>query len=265
MNKNFAKKLIFNLGFVLIIAYAVFITVVSYHLAQRREALKREISFLSLIREDLEERLKKVSIQIQDLEVQNINLQEMVKGINTQTVSSRKEIEETINTYKSKIESLEKDLESAKQNYIMVKEENAQLKNSEGLMQKKDEAIVLLQKNLLERERSIQELSVNLARLKEELKNKEATLHYNLAVNFTKSKNFDNAIIEYENALKIDPEHAASHYNLGILYEDYKKDLAQAVYHYRKYLSLKPGAEEGKEVRRWILELEAKILGTPTW
>ena len=49
--------------------------------------------------------------------------------------------------------------------------------------------------------------------------------------------------------------------NLGVLYDDYIKDRAKALYHYQQYMAINPKAPDAKKVESYILnlELEQKI------
>ena len=52
----------------------------------------------------------------------------------------------------------------------------------------------------------------------------------------------DAAIKEYERVLELRPNDPETHYNLGVLYDDYIKDREKALYHYQKYLAINPTA-----------------------
>jgi len=76
--------------------------------------------------------------------------------------------------------------------------------------------------------------------------------HYNLALAYDQNQQYDEAEAEYKKALDIDPDDPDTHYNLGIIYDDYFQDKARAVAHYEKYLELRPGARDAENVRSWI-------------
>ena len=55
--------------------------------------------------------------------------------------------------------------------------------------------------------------------------------HMIYAIHFHKAKEYDNALIYYQNALKLDPDSVELHYNLGLFYaeiEDYEESLHHA-------------------------------------
>jgi len=91
------------------------------------------------------------------------------------------------------------------------------------------------------------------------LKKERALYHYNLGVAYSQAKFYDEAIDEYEKSLKFGLSNAEAHYNLGLLYENIKKDSEKAIAHYRNYLKIKPDPEDKEEVESGIKKLEAII------
>lgn len=64
----------------------------------------------------------------------------------------------------------------------------------------------------------------------------------------------DGAIISLNDALERRPDLAQAHLELALLYDDYKKDYVGAIYHYQRYLELRPAAQK----RRLIEDLIRK-------
>lgn len=75
-----------------------------------------------------------------------------------------------------------------------------------------------------------------------------------LAALYRRSGDFRSAEGLYKQALAIWPQHAPSHLNLGILYDIYLGELAEAADHYRAYQALQP--EPDRRVAGWLLDLE---------
>lgn len=65
---------------------------------------------------------------------------------------------------------------------------------------------------------------------------------------------FSQAKDAYERALALDPSYATAAYNLGILYDLYLGDKAQAQAQFERYLSLTPAGDP--QVTKWLLELK---------
>lgn len=100
----------------------------------------------------------------------------------------------------------------------------------------------------------------NASKTPEELKakiNKERLdMHFNLAVVYEKNGLWHDAEREYLKCLRIDPKDPGVHYNLGILYDDKLNRNNKAMYHYYKFLSLRPMGDTAERVRDWITKLE---------
>jgi tetratricopeptide (TPR) repeat protein len=88
------------------------------------------------------------------------------------------------------------------------------------------------------------------------LKKKFSVLYQKLGTAYTEAKLFDLAIEAYNKSLDMDPYNAEVHYNLGILYKHRRDNNDLAKFHLKKYLELKPDAENKKEVEYFIKMLK---------
>jgi tetratricopeptide (TPR) repeat protein len=88
------------------------------------------------------------------------------------------------------------------------------------------------------------------------LKNERQTYYYNLGVAYAHARFFDKAIDAYEKAISFDPTNADAHYNLGLLYENFKLEPEKSIIYYEKYLELVPDAKDRDEVSKWIANLK---------
>ncbi len=93
-------------------------------------------------------------------------------------------------------------------------------------------------------------------RISQKMMRENADMHYNLGTIFLQNKQYKEAIKEYERVLELRPSDSETHYNLGVLYDDYLKDREKALYHYQKYLTINPKAPDAKKVETYILSLE---------
>jgi len=80
-------------------------------------------------------------------------------------------------------------------------------------------------------------------------------LHYNMGCVFRVARHFDRAEAEFQEALRINPDDPATHFNLGILYDDDLKQPAKARLHYRRFLELAPDDKDAGRVREWLQRL----------
>ncbi|MDY0005640.1 MAG: tetratricopeptide repeat protein [Spongiibacteraceae bacterium] len=69
---------------------------------------------------------------------------------------------------------------------------------------------------------------------------------------------FDEAETVYSAALKRDPDHPATHRNLGILYDLYLGKPAEAQAHYLRYQALQ-GEPPDRQVAGWLADLERRL------
>jgi LysM repeat protein len=61
------------------------------------------------------------------------------------------------------------------------------------------------------------------------------------------------AIESFERALEVNPRSASAHFELGLLYEEKVKDHAVAIYHYQRFLRLRPEAPHADNFRQRIM------------
>ena len=90
-----------------------------------------------------------------------------------------------------------------------------------------------------------------------EIDDGDAVALNHLAVIERRQGQFQQALEHYLGALAIDPEYAKAHLNIGILYDIYLGNLAEALKHYRRYQDLT--GNENEEVTKWIADLERRM------
>lgn len=137
---------------------------------------------------------------------------------------------------------------------IKAKEESLKKANLklEDLQKKIAKERTNMQEKLLKEKKGLEE---KVRSLEATLQKERALFHYNLAVNFAQSGLYDEAVEAYEKSLIYDPKNADAHYNLGLIYGNLKSDGDKAILHYRKYLELKPNADDKEEVLGLIEKL----------
>ncbi|MDD5020467.1 MAG: tetratricopeptide repeat protein [Candidatus Omnitrophica bacterium] len=105
-------------------------------------------------------------------------------------------------------------------------------------------------------ETRILSLESQLTKAKSRLSREAEKYHYNLGAVYTRDKDYENAVKEFNSVLSYNPNDAKTHYNLGIIYDDYFKNKEKARYHYRAFLDLQPESDDAESVREWLAELE---------
>jgi tetratricopeptide (TPR) repeat protein len=87
------------------------------------------------------------------------------------------------------------------------------------------------------------------------------------AKNLCDAKDYPAAAAAYEKALQCNPDLAQAHLELGLIYDDKLNDPVAAIYHYRRYLALKPNTDKRQLVQDFIerarLSLAAKLPQSP--
>ena len=70
---------------------------------------------------------------------------------------------------------------------------------------------------------------------------------------------YQGAIEAFEQALNANPRSGAAHLELGWLFAEKELDPAAAIYHYEKYLRLRPGADNAETIRQHIFRLKQEL------
>jgi len=63
----------------------------------------------------------------------------------------------------------------------------------------------------------------------------------------------------FEKALEVNPRNALAHFELGLLYEKNETDLTAAIYHFERFLRLRPASEHAEFVRQRILSCKQDL------
>ena len=95
----------------------------------------------------------------------------------------------------------------------------------------------------------------------------EQELNYLRAKKLYEQQDFPAAAEFYKKTLSVNPDFAKAHLELGLLSDDKLGDPIAAIYHYRRYLELRPDSEKRKLVEDFIerakLSLAAKLPQSP--
>ena len=82
----------------------------------------------------------------------------------------------------------------------------------------------------------------------------DVSLHFRLAVAARKAGLIDEAISEYQAAVRLDPSLSEAHYNLAVLYVREKQAPDLAAKSFQRFLELDPESERAESVRKWLRE-----------
>ncbi len=252
-------KFVISLAIAILFAYSLIITGLTFHFAGKARKLDRELVSVELMSQNMGKKIKAISAEISNIEKQRANLQQKLTSVDEDSKKKAEQLLAQITQHKNTGEKLKTDLRNAKHQVANLEKKNQRLESSSDKSEKNRAEYERLKGVLMDKETELQMIKASIAALEKTVKMKEANVHYNLAVNFFQRQDFSNALIEYIKALDISPDHHASHYNLGVLYEEYAKDYAKAINHYREYLRIRPDADDVSSVKEWILALESKL------
>jgi tetratricopeptide (TPR) repeat protein len=73
---------------------------------------------------------------------------------------------------------------------------------------------------------------------------------------------YEGALECFEKALESNPHSALAHFEAGLLYEKQKQDHAAAIYHFQRYLQLRPSSGYAEVVRQHILACKQELVKT---
>ena len=133
----------------------------------------------------------------------------------------------------------------------MLQEEQAKVASHWTEVQTLTQAKVLLETRVREMtpaHQQQQQLEQQLTELTNTTKSQQAILHHELGVAYTQLQAYAKAIGAFEEALRLNPDNPQTHYHLGLLYKQARKDVQKASHHLRTYLQLSPQASDRKQL-----------------
>ncbi len=80
--------------------------------------------------------------------------------------------------------------------------------------------------------------------------------HYNSGILYTRLGEYPSAIAEFKTALVLDPNDAATHYNMAVIYDSYLRDYKAASKHYETYVRLLPKAADAGSIQERLFQLQ---------
>lgn len=170
------------------------------------------------------------------LQKQNENLKAEV----IETKAKFDELREKVKGYASEV----KDLVSTRIKYYDAYSEEKENKQKLAAVTKKMET-------------EIKNLNAELNSISKQYSNQESEYAYEMAFVYTKALMYDEAIESFRRYLELGNDKDADvYYNLALIYEQAKKESAEAISYYRKYLELNPSAEDLYEIKMRISSLE---------
>jgi tetratricopeptide (TPR) repeat protein len=97
-----------------------------------------------------------------------------------------------------------------------------------------------------------------IARQNKRLIKETSQMHYNLGVFYTKNKEYDRAIVEFEKVIEVDPNDSYAYFNLGYIYAEYLVNREKAVTNFRHFLRLAKSEDKDIDwVKKYLITWES--------
>lgn len=87
----------------------------------------------------------------------------------------------------------------------------------------------------------------------------DVDLHYNLALLYLKTKQYQEAARSLEKVIQLNPKDKDAYYNLGVLYESYLGDKKKALDYYAQYIKYGPENGDALEVKQWMRQFKKEL------
>lgn len=192
--------------------------------------------------------------------------------------------EEITESFRQRMQELEEKGE-AERNIVLSERDNAIKERDQAIAERDAERtnVARLEQTITSLETKLDELTVamtdirsvqsdkddalaakdaEIARLQEALNEAQEAnsrerfaLAYNLGTIYKAARQYERAESQFLKAAEMNPDDAALHYNLGILYDDNLNKPKKARQHYERFLELAPNDPDVPNVVKWLSEL----------
>ncbi len=209
--------------------------------------------------------------ELDNVKTQSNLLMSQVRKLQADLESAKREGEGKTNEALKELDQKKKEMEAFDKEKEKFHEEQTEAeKKNEAILQENTRLQELLNTSILESERnqyvtllkeadrSAKHALFEFAKTKKENEKFKSELdlqYYSLGNLFFEQQNYKEAIRQYQKAVKLNPNDSWAHHNLGVIYDFYVSDDKKALYHYKKYLRLKPIEEDAREIRERVLHL----------
>ncbi len=231
-----------------------------------RESFQKEKQVIEQKVGDLEARSNSLAKTMEAFPPEKI---EQILANSNRLQEENKTMAERVLSYEKQMEEMRREMkpfELDREELYKLRQENKELQNKFSNSKEVEERDQQLLKENTEYREKVEVLKAQfkdtvpslakVSRISQKMMRENADMHYNLGTIFLHNKQYKEAVKEYESVLELRPNDPETHYNLGVLYDDYLKEREKALYHYQKYLSIDPKAPDAKKVESYILSLE---------
>lgn len=226
----------------------------------------REARDLSQIRQEMERHIQRLEELLAAAKSESgiTNMEDVIARLNVDKEELNSKIAKIRGDLAQLMEGLKKEraefASRLKKNRIKSEKDIAKSRNRLEKMQKKY-AVEVKEKKSLGRELArLPKKMAGAAEVSSRMVRGAANRHYNAGVFYTKKSEYRRALAEFEEAVRIKPDHAYALYNIGHLYSTHMVNREKAVRYFSEYLRVSPSAKDRDLVRRYILAWKPRDL-----
>jgi LysM repeat protein len=88
----------------------------------------------------------------------------------------------------------------------------------------------------------------------------ERNIYYIRGMKLREAKKNDEAADAFQTCLRLSPQSALAHLQLALIYDGTLDDSLAAVYHYRRFLEMRPDHPDAEAVKGWLAKAEEKLV-----
>ena len=169
-----------------------------------------------------------------------------------------KQVKSDLKQSQAQASKLNGEILKSKQELIVSKEQAEESRQKVESLNR--DYVQALNKNRILEEKVVQtpKKFAEIARQNKALIKQPSNMHYNLGVFYTKNKEYSRAVAEFEEAVKLRPDDAYSHFNLGYIYAEYLVNRPKAIEHFRHYLRVARKEDKDMDwVKKYIITWQA--------
>ncbi|MDD5255234.1 MAG: tetratricopeptide repeat protein [Candidatus Omnitrophica bacterium] len=212
-------------------------------------ALKDKIRGLETVQVQLYKEKEQVAASLTELRDKT-----GVKKLEDENAALKKEngaLSKSLNQAQSELEKLKNQESKLREDF---KKQSAKLEDAEKNLQEQARKFKAFEQTYVDAPLKC----ADLARQNKTLIRRTANMHYNMGVFYTKQKEYSRAISEFEKAVQLAPDDAASYFNLGYIYAEYIQHRQRAIEYFRKYLQYADKNDKDTDwAKKYILTWQA--------
>ena len=187
-----------------------------------------------------------------------------IKELKSEIAGLKKEKDEKIAILQKDKNTIESSLKQAQRETAQLREQSSKLgqdaERLDGQLKeyKTNYAQAAKTNKALESEiKNMPKKFTEIGRQNKRLIRETSEMHYNLGVFYTKNKEYERAIAEFEKVIEITPDDAYAHFNLGYIYAEYLVNRKKATENFRHYLRLAKSSDKDIDwAKKYLLTWE---------